>query len=68
MADLGGLVATGGTNTKEAAMLISAFGANAKYLLPPALTYVDSFGPLYLELGLIAQPATTDRARHLRTR
>ena len=68
MADLGGSVAAGGTNTKETAMLISAFGPNAKELLPPTLIYVDSFGPLYLELGLIAQPATTDRARHLLTR
>jgi hypothetical protein len=68
MADLSGPVAAGGANTKETAMLISAFGTNANYLLPLTLTYVDSFGPLYLELGLIAQPATTDRARHLRTR
>ena len=66
MADLGGFTtsrAGGRAYSKETAMLINVFGANANNLLPPTLTYVDSFGPFCRELGLIAQPATTDHAR-----
>lgn len=58
----------GRTYSKETAMLIRACGLAANNLLPPAPTYVDSFGPFYLEFGLRPQPATTDRTQRRRAR
>ena len=62
------LSATGRIYPKETAMLTCACGLTANSLLPPALAYVDSFGPFYPELGLTLQPATTDRTQSPHTR
>ena len=46
----------------------AAGGETPAIRLPPASTYVDSFGPFYLELGLSKQPAITDRSHSLRAK
>lgn len=54
-------------------MLIAACGSTQLALLPPAPTYVDSFDPFYLELGLKVsarnhRPASVARLRMMHER